>query len=691
MIETPAFSPQWRVELVRNEALFFVSAREHAMFEGDIFARVARLIDGRRTSDQLAAKLEPKVQPAVTYWVLLELERRGCICEAAPWTRATRAPASPDDLRALAAVAAGHVEGLRVVLASNYLSSRLATANALALRDGFPWIPVCAAGGELSVGPLFVPGSTACWSCFAHRYAVARPVHAYLASCCTKSVRIARAAPPARASAKRMAALVARLTTDPVCGAILTYDAARDTLERHEVARRPQCPACGDTQLYARAIDRFGAERDTHGTSDAAKRLVGPVTGLVSSIERISRPDAGPIHVFAAAPMRETPGQTFGHLRSALHHRATGSALSPDDAMQSALAEALERHCGTAHGDEPRIRASLEELGARGVHPNDLMLFSEAQYAARGGWNAKRHPMAVVPKPFDAAARIDWTPVWSLARGMEEPPEQRFLPTAFLYRLSDAAGRSMCVSDGNGNAAGRSMRDAIARGFLELVERDATALWWYNRVRRPAVDGHVLRSSWVRDLTAAYRTLGREFWLLDTTSDLGVPVCAAVTRRVGGVAEEILFGFGAHFDLQRAAMRALCEMHQNVVSLGTSGAAGVLPEPLTQWLRDATLENQPYLAPAGTSGACAVPRLDAREPDDLGRCLQLARQHGLEVLVLDQTRPDIRVAVVKVMVPGLRPVAACFAHGRLYDVPVRLVWRDCSCPESDLNPVPFFL
>ena len=28
----------------------------------------------------------------------------------------------------------------------------------------------------------------------------------------------------------------------------------------------------------------------------------------------------------------------------------------------------------------------------------------------------------------------------------------------------------------------------MLQGFLELVERDAVALWWYNRTRQPAVD-----------------------------------------------------------------------------------------------------------------------------------------------------------------------------------------------------------
>jgi ribosomal protein S12 methylthiotransferase accessory factor len=63
----------------------------------------------------------------------------------------------------------------------------------------------------------------------------------------------------------------------------------------------------------------------------------------------------------------------------------------------------------------------------------------------------------------------------------------------------------------------------------------------------------------------------------------------------------------------------------------------------------------------------------------------------MEVLVADQTRPDIDMPVVKVMVPGLRHFWPRFAPGRLYDVPVRLGWLAAPTTEEDLNPIRMFL
>jgi ribosomal protein S12 methylthiotransferase accessory factor len=56
--------------------------------------------------------------------------------------------------------------------------------------------------------------------------------------------------------------------------------------------------------------------------------------------------------------------------------------------------------------------------------------------------------------------------------------------------------------------------------------------------------------------------------------------------------------------------------------------------------------------------------------------------------VLDQTRPDVGIPVVKVVVPGLRPFYARFGPGRLYEVPVRLGHRSRPALFEELNPVP---
>src|SRR5207344_2591664 len=78
-------------------------------------------------------------------------------------------------------------------------------------------------------------------------------------------------------------------------------------------------------------------------------------------------------------------------------------------------------------------------------------------------------------------------------------------------------------------------------------------------------------------------------------------------------------------------------------------------------------------------------RLDPSE--QVRACVQLAKREGLDFLVLNQTRPDIGVPVVRVIVPGLRHFYRRFAPGRLYDIPVKLGLRKTPLREQDLNPL----
>jgi len=67
-------------------------------------------------------------------------------------------------------------------------------------------------------------------------------------------------------------------------------------------------------------------------------------------------------------------------------------------------------------------------------------------------------------------------------------------------------------------------------------------------------------------------------------------------------------------------------------------------------------------------------------------CVDIAARAGMDFLVLDQTRPDVEVPVVRAIVPGMRHFYRRFGPGRLYDVPIKLGLRDQPSLESELTP-----
>jgi ribosomal protein S12 methylthiotransferase accessory factor len=260
------------------------------------------------------------------------------------------------------------------------------------------------------------------------------------------------------------------------------------------------------------------------------------------------------------------------------------------------------------------------------------------------------------------------------------------------------AGAARLSADSNGDAAGANLTEAVLQGLLEVVERDAVAIWWYNRGRAPGVDLAAFADPWIAELGGVYDRLGREVWVLDVTSDLGVPTMVAVSRRSDGSAEDIMFGFGAHLDPRLALRRALSELNQLMPAVtATDGAEGHdWDDPdARRWFRHATVANQPYLLPDPTMKARGPREYESAPCDDIGAEVESIRRRlearGMELLVLDQTRPDVGLAVAKVIVPGMRQFWARFAPGRLYDVPVELGRQPVRTSYEDLNPYPMFL
>src|SRR5262249_17810279 len=152
---------------------------------------------------------------------------------------------------------------------------------------------------------------------------------------------------------------------------------------------------------------------------------------------------------------------------------------------------------------------------------------------------------------------IEWSPVWSMR-------DQRFkhVPTSLLYFFYRGPDAYMVHADSNGCAAGNTLEEAIVQGFLELVERDAYAVWWYNRLPRPEVDLGRFDDPYIRDLQVLLAETGRRVWMLDVTGDLAIPSFVTVAHWRENGQEFIDFGSGAHFDARIAALRAMTELNQ---------------------------------------------------------------------------------------------------------------------------------
>jgi bacteriocin biosynthesis cyclodehydratase domain-containing protein len=644
---------------------------------------------------------------------------------------------------ALAALGVRVVKGakgaadLTVTLVNDYLEGRLAELNRQHLSDQTPWLLVQPSGIFPLVGPVLAPGKSACWACLAERMQRNREIKAFLDR---KQAHRVAASPLARnvlgQSAVQLAAveIAKAIATDfrtDLRDHIISLDLPGSTIARHYVAHRPQCPACGSKKLRdprrapvpialgdaGKLVMTSGGYRNVSSRATVARfrKHVSPLTGVLSRLER-SEADLPMNTNYHATHNFSAPAETVDQLKAGLSGGSFGKGSTAEQGEASALMEAIERYSGIFQGNEIRARRRFTDFPpGDAIPPNDVLLFSDAQYRReremahghKGGQRGAQNgpddrPAPSTPDPFDRSMEIDWSPVWSL-----RDERFKYLPTSLLYFFYRGRDAYQVHADSNGCAAGNTVGEAIVQGFLELVERDAYAIWWYNRLQRSEVDLAQFDDPYIRDLKIQLAETGRRLWVLDVTSDLGIPSFVTIAHWIEDTQEFIEFGSGSHFDPRIAALRAMTELSQ-FLSIGLMG--GRASDPMGQEMNQERhqeghqdghqhgnhggavpfrLQDFPYLTPSGTAVRPDVHskfgQLDTHE--QVTACVNVAKRAGLDFLVLDQTRPDIEVPVVRVIVPGLRHFYRRFGPGRLYDVPVKLGWRDQPVSENELNPL----
>lgn len=740
--ERPVLRRDRHVECL-SDALLCLGEDVRHVFTSGAYARVAEQLDGHRSPSDVVAALAGRVPAPVAWYVLDDLRAKGLLVEHTPavprpeagwWDAAGVAPVAarreiatrpvaleslgpdPAPLRDLLVAAGFRVGpgGLRILLVEDYLQPGIAAHNQAALADGVPWLLAQPNGATPWIGPLFRPGTGPCWACMAERLQRNRQLEDFALRHAGRDAPLPKAVAALPSTLRLAAAIIATEAMLFAAGAtpesdgwLLTFDTVAARRDRHPVTRRPHCPACGDPLLYRpdapiriRSVPCDVGLRGPAQPEEILQRLapcISPITGVVTALEDHVGHVEGLMYAYTARHHFVLGQDTLPWMLEGLRTRTGGKGATPSEAKLGAVCEAIERTAGVWRGIEPVRHGTQADIGADALDLRDCLQFSEAQYdqraVANGAGGSFFHR---VPHRYDPELAIDWAPLWSLTH-----ERRHWLPAAFCwFAHPDSRRHFFCTGDTNGCASGTTPEEAMLHAFLELVERDAVAIWWYNRLRRPALDLDGFASPLLVRLRRHYAAEGRDVHVLDLTADLGIPVFASVSRRLEAGAEDIVFGFGAHLDPDQALMRAVAEMNQFLPAVGRRDAAGETlyawpeEEALRFWKTE-TLARQPWLAP--DPGLAVRRREDFPAPRfaDLGQALQhcvaLCRAHGLEFLAQDQTRPDIDLPVFRVVVPGLRHFWRRLGPGRLYDVPVRMGWRQTACAESDLNPYSVFV
>jgi len=600
----------------------------------------------------------------------------------------------------------GGKSNLHIVIADKYSNNELSSLNKKMLKSKTPWLLLKPSGKEVYIGPIFNGSETACWECLNHRLYLHNPVanlpqsfnnilhKPYIIHSASESIAY-------NIAVLEIMRFLYNETDSLLIDNILMFDTLTLQTSNHTLAKRPQCHICGNSvakhlqkikfSCNQTKIHSLGGFRSVHPeeTFEKYKHHISKITGIVPFVKPCIGLKDGLIHNFTSGQNLALQSRAKFWLNN--HFRSTNGGKGKNDAQAKtgALCEAIERYCMIYHDTIFSIKGSFGEL-ENAIHPNNCMNFSKKQYSERTLINKHvARYYSLIPEPFDENASIEWTPLYSLTSDVF-----KYLPTSYCYAQYPYESENDIISypDSNGCASGNTLEEAFLQGFLELVERDAVALWWYNRIQRQQVDLLSANNPYIDKIIAYYESLDREIYVLDLSSDIQIPVFVALSYS-RTTRKQILFGFGCHVDATVALERAVVEMNQ-LLPIVTENIESIEDKTFSNWLANVSIDENAYLRPLIGDKIVMSEYVMPCEKSIYHcamHCVNSAKKNNLEVLVLDLTQPDIGMPVVRVVVPGLRHFWKRTAPGRLYDVPVQMGWLKEKLTEEELNPIEFFL
>lgn len=397
-----------------------------------------------------------------------------------------------------------------------------------------------------------------------------------------------------------------------------------------------------------------------------------PLTGIIKSMSVTQTPAAG---AFRARAIWNSPLPVRGKRFLLQSQESHGRGATREEAELGCIGEALERYSIIYRGDEQLRRARLADI--RGVDPRHILLYSDRQYESREAWNRSMDERYFVGEPFEPQQSIEWLPAVDLTDS-----SLIFVPAActLMWYTFPQGEPEYARADTIGCGSGFSLDDALEHALLEWIERDAMAIWWYNRARRPAIRLDSFGAPRILQIREELRHIERDLVLLDCTTDIGVPTYISVAARMDGT--EPLFAAASHLSPRVAAWKAASEVGQLWFTVIQNNGIDM---EMKSWLEN-TIDAQLFLKPTHMIDAPLEPaRMSAGE--EVRFLVSRLESVGLRSYAADLSRSDVVLKTVRAIVPGLRHIWNRRGPGRLYDVPVRLGWLKEPLQESELNPI----
>lgn len=402
----------------------------------------------------------------------------------------------------------------------------------------------------------------------------------------------------------------------------------------------------------------------------------------------VSMPRVGcPVH-FCTGLLKPQAGAVAEEQRFLASIPAGGQGDSDAIATLSCLGEMSERLslCSLGNSDNRVRRYDVEQPE---VDFDSLLGLSDSQAKVAFG----RLGLAEV------SAR-DVSPKWSRLsdrrihlRNLQTGEAAQCPSLGVLFRETDeVAGIRLPFASSVGCAVWQHVEGARERALLELVERDAVAQSWYNRLGITSISEEALREILPPDLLLYLASQPRSWGLYHVETDLAVQVVIAVSH--DGYGRGCAFGSSAGWDITQACVSALQEMLQseNALSLmdraypANGGKTGTPLSPPRQlsYARERVIFEDLPLQDAIAAGEKTIQTTSTFEA-----LLQSCFDRGIGLWEFDATRQDLEIPCIKLLSAELCSWEPRFGKKRLFNGVVERGLRESPATEAEFASRPF--
>ncbi|AAM03618.1 TPA: YcaO-related McrA-glycine thioamidation protein [Methanosarcina acetivorans] len=378
---------------------------------------------------------------------------------------------------------------------------------------------------------------------------------------------------------------------------------------------------------YLEGTQRVYDEATTlENTKDQIKKIGVTRIADITNLDRLGIP------IFSAIRPSAAPGAISIY---------SGKGSTEQRARISAIMESFER----CLAERPGVNANIEG----GISAPALV---ESYSNAQENCNVLDPNSLLLSQPFNPGSLLEWVGAYDLMNR-----EEVFVNANAVYHPYDAPGQcqKLFLSNTNGLASGNVLEEAILHGLLEVIERDAISTAQFTRNLGKEIvlteeDGYLY------ELARKFKDTGIDLkiWLVPT--DTGIPTIIAATDDVKLKDPALLvMGAGSHLKPEIAIARAITEAAQSRVVQIQGAREDTDREGFIRSVGYDRMKrlNWFWFEEGEKISLSEVKDLSGKSPtENIDIILEQLKGLTEKVIVVDLSREEIAVPVVRVIIPG---------------------------------------